>query len=442
MKFLDWIRRLLGLPTFEKIYGCTDPAALNYNPLATDGDGTCEYPVPFTPVSDIFQGFNGARSLKSGLKHEDKYWYEANLGLWKSQGGPFNVFRNGGTVTMASRFDLNYTGNGYAKSLNTWPAIFSPERRSEIGAIPSLAEFVTEFDLRSDAREPDNYHVNMRAAQLNLGFKILYVANPFQDAQELRTVIQCFGAQNFAGIVAGNEMNSPKAVRFGIKPQDVAYWASTLREVCQEFGLQLGVGLPPYEYQDRLNQGLLLNGKLASDKAFADYMEFNKHIFDFVCIHPYGQLPAKDEFELFEDYVTRVVLPNDLDFLGVQVRHYYEMFELPLYLDEHGLQNPEYGHVNSDLAVDWHLQRCVSMLKLSHDYPIMGSCLQLLIVENQGQPISLMYKEGEFKKSRELQAIIDNFTISSTRQAEGFAIETDLGIKEIKNGKLESVLSV
>lgn len=420
-----------------KVYGCTDPMALNYNPLATDNDGTCQYPPPppvLTPLSSTFWGWNGARSMKSSLK-EGKYWYEALLGIWKSEGGPFNVFRNGGTVTMGARFDLSLTGNAYSKSKGVWPAIFSPQRRAEIGTIPDLSEFVSDFELKYDAKEPSNYHVNIKQAQGILGFKILYVANPFQDAAELRAVIQYFGPSNFVGIVAGNEMNSPKAVRFGIKPQDVTYWANTLLPVCQEYGIKLGVGLPPFEYQYKINQGIPLNGKLALDKEFAEHIKDN-NFFDFVCIHPYGQLPPKGEFESFEDYAPTVTLANDLDFLGVQVRHFYELCGLPIYLDEHGLEKPEYGHVNSDLAIDWHLQRCVSMLNLSLDFPIMGSCFQLLLADNPGQPQSLVYDDGGFKKSRELQAVIDKFNITGIRKAQGFAVETNLGIREIVNGKL------
>lgn len=436
MKFWDWIRKLLGLPTFEPVLGCTDPLALNYNPDATESDGSCQYPVPFTPVPETFFGWNGARSMKSNLKSGTLYWYEVNLGIWKSQGGNFNVFRNGGTVTMGSRFDLSTTGNAYSKSIGTWPAIFCPERRAELMGIPSLNEFVSDAELRMDSREPFNYHYNIKQAQGLLGFKILYVANPFQDAAELRSVIQYFGASNFVGIVAGNELNSPKAVRYGITPQDVTYWAGTLRPLCDEFGIKLGVGLPPFEYQDKLNKGEPLNGKLALDKEFADHMAANRTLFDFVCIHPYGQLPQKDQSQSFEDYAASVTLANDLNFLGVQVRHFFELCGLPLYLDEHGLENPEYGHVNSDLAVDWHLQRCVAMLNLSLDYPIMGSCFQVLLADNPGQPQSLLYNDVEFVKSRELQAVMDNFNITGIRRSAGFAVETDQGVRQIIDGKL------
>ena len=34
------------------IYGCTDPLAINYNPLATDDDGSCTYSLP--PAENLF----------------------------------------------------------------------------------------------------------------------------------------------------------------------------------------------------------------------------------------------------------------------------------------------------------------------------------------------------------------------------------------------------
>lgn len=370
-------------------------------------------PVPPPPfmLPDTFWGLNGARAMKQQLKASGSYWYQFNLGLWSGQDGPFTVFRNGGTVTMGSRFDLTASGNGYAKSVGTWPAIFSNERRNQIGAIPDLSEFVSPSELTQDAKEPNNYHFNIKQAQGLNGFKILYVANPFQDANELRAVIQYFGASNFAGIVAGNELNSPKAVRYGIKPQDVIYWANTLRPVCDEYGIKLGVGLPPFEYQDNLNNGLPLNGKLQSDKAFAEHIQANKQIFDFVCLHPYGQLPKKDAGLPFEQYINGVIMPDDYDFLRIQFEHYKSMFGLPIYADEHGLENPEYGHVNSDFAVDWHVNRGNALVALAEEFNIMGSCFQVLLADQyQGQPQSLMYADnGEFVLSNELQAMIDTF---------------------------------
>ena len=37
----------------EKIFGCTDPAALNYNASATDSDGSCVYVPPIDPTDDV-----------------------------------------------------------------------------------------------------------------------------------------------------------------------------------------------------------------------------------------------------------------------------------------------------------------------------------------------------------------------------------------------------
>lgn len=395
--------KLIGFPTAEPEQPPVVTPPVVVDPPVID--------PPTWTLPDTFHGLNGARAMRSGLKAAGKHWYELDLGLFSKQGGAFQVFRNGGTVTMGSRFDPNKPGNAYANSVGTWPAIFSPERRAEIGTIPSLAEFVSDYELKIDAREPDNYHYNIKQAQILNGFKILYVANPFQDAAELRAVIQYFGANNLVGIVAGNELNSPKAVRYGITPEDVTYWAATLKPVCQEFGLQLGIGLPPYEYVDNELKGIALNGKLASDKRFAEHIKANTSLFDFVCFHPYGQLPAKDKALPFEQYVNGVILPDDYEFLKVQVAHFHGMFGLPMYADEHGLENPEYGHVNSDLAVNWHINRGNALVQLATEFPLMGSCFQVLLGDViEGQPQSLLYVENDkFVKSRELQAMLDTF---------------------------------
>jgi hypothetical protein len=41
----------------EPIYGCTDPDALNYDPNATEDDGSCEYPPP--PPEDVCPNIEG-----------------------------------------------------------------------------------------------------------------------------------------------------------------------------------------------------------------------------------------------------------------------------------------------------------------------------------------------------------------------------------------------
>ncbi len=53
-----------GNPEPQAIAGCTDPAALNYNPDATESDGSCQYPDPdpngFQGVVDYVKTFGGS----------------------------------------------------------------------------------------------------------------------------------------------------------------------------------------------------------------------------------------------------------------------------------------------------------------------------------------------------------------------------------------------
>ncbi len=43
----------MTLPIVVSICGCTDPTALNYNPLATVNDGSCTYPIPPLPTVEV-----------------------------------------------------------------------------------------------------------------------------------------------------------------------------------------------------------------------------------------------------------------------------------------------------------------------------------------------------------------------------------------------------
>jgi len=47
------------------VCGCNDPLALNYNPLATVSDGSCQYPIPPTPTVEVYNVFtpNGENPL-------------------------------------------------------------------------------------------------------------------------------------------------------------------------------------------------------------------------------------------------------------------------------------------------------------------------------------------------------------------------------------------
>ena len=59
----------------ENIYGCTDPLALNYNPIATHNNGTCSYPVE----NDICED---ALPILPGITLVDNTNAIVNVGIW------------------------------------------------------------------------------------------------------------------------------------------------------------------------------------------------------------------------------------------------------------------------------------------------------------------------------------------------------------------------
>ncbi|MDA0713783.1 MAG: T9SS type A sorting domain-containing protein [Bacteroidetes bacterium] len=44
-----------GVCDLEEVFGCTDPDAINYDPLATEDDGTCEFQVGLDEIGDPIQ---------------------------------------------------------------------------------------------------------------------------------------------------------------------------------------------------------------------------------------------------------------------------------------------------------------------------------------------------------------------------------------------------
>lgn len=71
-----------------QISGCTDPQATNYNPDATQNDGSCVYPPTSVPLSVVVNALPQAVNETSGLI----YW---NGGLWthNDSGNPPELYK-------------------------------------------------------------------------------------------------------------------------------------------------------------------------------------------------------------------------------------------------------------------------------------------------------------------------------------------------------------
>lgn len=73
---------------YSQISGCTDPQATNYNPDATQNDGSCVYPATSVPLSVVVNALPQAVNETSGLI----YW---NGGLWthNDSGNPPELYK-------------------------------------------------------------------------------------------------------------------------------------------------------------------------------------------------------------------------------------------------------------------------------------------------------------------------------------------------------------
>ncbi len=92
---------VLNISASNKILGCTDPNACNYNPLAVSSDGNCVY---FGANNTI----NGA--LESGFNSEEEYVYgiDTNTINWTVEGG--EIVKGQGTNTVTIKWGIGVSG--------------------------------------------------------------------------------------------------------------------------------------------------------------------------------------------------------------------------------------------------------------------------------------------------------------------------------------------
>ena len=407
-------------PPTPDILGCTDAWSITYNPLATKDNGTCSYPDIWMIPGDAteraayffqdFHGFNCARAFNKKFKNKDgKYWFQDDNIIRGIVAAGVTVLRNGGTVVMGQRFSTS-TGNAYQDSIGQWPVCFSEDRRNELVTPPDLSEFISMGELQQDRSEDVNFFHLYKAALESTFCKAVLVINPYQPVQEVSDLIAFIGPDNIAQLVLGNELNSPKAYRLGIRAEDVMFWADAIKPIADANNLPLVVGIPPYEWKYRENTGQPLNSKLLADKDFvlklADY-QVETNNFDGIAFHPYRQVPDRDPLETTEQYLHRLEDGwnyNDGEILGAQIALIDQLFPGTILCpDEHGIEHPEYGHMGSPLSL---FHYAIRMMELAIRHNVSSSCYQLLMAEptQEGGPQSFVYLDpltGEFRLSPE-----------------------------------------
>ena len=106
-----WVDNINFTEQSPIVYGCTDPNALNFDPNATQDDGSCTYPCAVAPYSTSFE--DGIAQL--GLvpadwtnNTDDNANGNANYGDWIHDAG------GTGSSYTGPNYSTNYGGTGYA----------------------------------------------------------------------------------------------------------------------------------------------------------------------------------------------------------------------------------------------------------------------------------------------------------------------------------------
>ena len=101
-----------AVPAFAQVRGCTDPAALNYNPSATVNDGSCTYPKTIYAPPVKTDPLSAVLDESSGLQ-----WAGGSLWSFNDGGNAAVLFRMDTasakilqTVTLESATNVDWEG--------------------------------------------------------------------------------------------------------------------------------------------------------------------------------------------------------------------------------------------------------------------------------------------------------------------------------------------
>jgi len=101
----------------EGVYGCTDPAATNYNPLATMNDGSCVYPSIYGCTDSTAPNYNPAATMDDG----------SCICAWQQLG-----LSAGGPVTFETQYTNLTYGSPPGGGVDVYVSLTQPDGPYEI----------------------------------------------------------------------------------------------------------------------------------------------------------------------------------------------------------------------------------------------------------------------------------------------------------------------
>lgn len=140
--------------------GCTDPTALNYDPAATNDDGSCIFSLPNVVINELHYNPCTAQGGDTDFEFLELYNAEAtsvDISGWSFANGidytfPAMTTIDAGEYIIVTVNELNYTGNGY--DVYQWTSGGLTNSGETVTLVDGALNTVDEVAFQSDAPWP------------------------------------------------------------------------------------------------------------------------------------------------------------------------------------------------------------------------------------------------------------------------------------------------